>query len=197
MEVQSAEEQQFNKKLEIANKAKEVYSQRYKELVDNLSLEHLEDIVNIFKADKVAFNQETLLAELKEHLLRDVVTSMDKSWMKLNIGDNIAALELMKDKFRNHKNVNWRPTGKSIDEQTLPIRVQKLDAQCKYLQKQVDFQNAKLEELLRQNTMFRNGVEQVRVQRSVIREHMQRGTVELQNLKSEYKDLMLQILNED
>ncbi|XP_055854189.1 uncharacterized protein LOC129917953 [Episyrphus balteatus] len=197
METASAEEQQFDKKLEIANKAKETYSQLYKELVDNLSLEHLDDIVNILKADNVAFNKETLLANVKENLLKDVVTSMDKSWTNCNIGVNIATLEIMKDRFQNHQETNWRPTGKSVDEQTLPIRVQKLDAQCKYLQRQVDFQNAKLEELLHQNTIYRNDVEQVKVQRSFIREHMHRGTAELENLKTEYKDIILQILNED
>ena len=38
METASTEEKQFDKKLEIANKAKETYSQLYKELVDNLRL---------------------------------------------------------------------------------------------------------------------------------------------------------------
>lgn len=197
MESPSAEEQQFNKKLEIANKAKETYSKLYKELVDNLSLEHFEGIEKILKDDNVAFNKETLLANFKENLLKDINTAMDKSWDNCNIGVNIATLELMKDRFSGNKEATWRPTGKSVDEQTLPVRVQKLDAQCKYLQKQVDFQNSKLEKLLQQNAMYRNDVKQVNVQRSFIREHIQRGTAELQNLKCEYKDVILQLLNHD
>lgn len=38
METPSAEEQQFDQKIEVANKAKEAYAQLYKELVENLRL---------------------------------------------------------------------------------------------------------------------------------------------------------------
>ncbi|XP_055919042.1 probable DNA double-strand break repair Rad50 ATPase [Eupeodes corollae] len=197
METPSAEEQQFDQKLEVANKAKEAYAQLYKELVENLRLEHFEDIVNILKADSVAFNKEEILRYFKTNLQQDVINSMDKSWATCNIGVNIATLEVLKDKFRHRKDAKWRPTGKTVEEQTLPIRVQKLDAQCSYLRKQVDFQNAKLEELLQQNTMYRNDVEQFKVRRSFIRDQMHRGTSELQNLKNEYEDAIVQILNQD
>lgn len=53
------------------------------------------------------------------------------------------------------------------------------------------------QELLQQNTMYRNDVEQFKVRRSFIRDQMHRGTSELQNLKNEYEDAIVQILNQD
>lgn len=78
-------------------------------------------------------------------LITSITCEFSRAWNSLDIDDSLNCMEVMK-KLSSDKNTNaWRPSGKSVAEQTKCYRIQMQKIQISYFEQKIKQQNEKLE----------------------------------------------------
>lgn len=95
-------------------------------------------------------NKEITIAldSFKNELNTSITSEFDRAWNFLEIDDSLSCIEAM-NKLSSTKDTNaWRPSGKSVLEQTKCYRIQMQKIQISYFEQKIKKQNETLEVLL-------------------------------------------------
>lgn len=125
------------------SKYKQQFLQKYDELLESISAEHFEEFNRIAPKQRV-------FEIFKAGLLKNILSYFNTVWDFTDTDEHLHVLELLKKDARNDPDKKWRPTGKSVGEQTRPLVVNKLKWQIKFYEKQIQFQKQQLERAVTQ-----------------------------------------------
>ncbi|XP_055628655.1 uncharacterized protein LOC129770064 [Toxorhynchites rutilus septentrionalis] len=114
------------------------FLKKYNEMVEQISPEHFDEYNKIAPKYRV-------FEIYKAGLLDNILSYFNTIWNFTDTDEHLNILDLMKNDHRNDSDKKWRPTGKSVEEQTRPLIVNKLKWQLKYYEKQIEFQKQQLE----------------------------------------------------
>ncbi|KAG5676975.1 hypothetical protein PVAND_006767 [Polypedilum vanderplanki] len=134
------------KKEEYENIAQEKFNTilaAYRQIVDEINPNHFKIVDQVIgKEMKKAFDVEKAGNIFKEHLFDLIKKKFIKTWSDLDMNEKIAILEYSKDNFKFDE--KWRPTNKSVEAQCNPHEMKYLLNQKEFLQRQIEFQNEQI-----------------------------------------------------
>lgn len=83
----------------------------------------------------------------KSNLYKSISKEFKDRWTEGNLDYSIAQLEFSKEQSKNNE-MKWRPTNVPVEDQVRPTLVNSLIKKKMVMEKQLEFQNKKIEDLL-------------------------------------------------
>ncbi|XP_052894373.1 uncharacterized protein LOC128301783 [Anopheles moucheti] len=133
--------------MEETNKpsCKQQFIDAYSVLVQAISAARFDEFKEFFANES---DYELAVQEFRNGFKEALLSKVNRLWDETAIDDNVALLEMLKSKASGRTAKMWRPTGKSVSEQVLPMTVNKLKTSLKFYQHQLEFQKERTEALI-------------------------------------------------
>ncbi|XP_037950799.1 uncharacterized protein LOC119681627 isoform X1 [Teleopsis dalmanni] len=174
---------------EVVKNAKDEYSAVFQQMVAKLSAEHFELFAKVFKEKEnsiLKFPEDWL----KQKLLKGIQHTQDKLWSVENVGTNLAYLQILKEKYKEHAHKNWKYENKSPEARTIPTFMFYKEKKIRFMQKQVESQEAKLADLRTKVMSKRAHLKEIEQARVLLKESMIRHTKIFEDIKADLKQVL-------
>uniref|UniRef100_A0A182WM72 Uncharacterized protein n=1 Tax=Anopheles minimus TaxID=112268 RepID=A0A182WM72_9DIPT len=124
---------------------KQQFIEAYSALVQGISSARFDEFKEFFANET---DYELAVQEFRNGFKEALLSKVNRLWDETDIDCNVEMLEMLKAKASGRTDKMWRPTGKPVSEQVLPLAVNKLKTSLKYYHYQLGFQKQRTEELI-------------------------------------------------
>ncbi|XP_059614378.1 uncharacterized protein LOC132260344 [Phlebotomus argentipes] len=180
-----------------AKSAKRELMQDLSKVVDGLSPSVFQPMTEVFLEDpNDAVDVEDFNAQFRKFAQKSVLSEFDQMWEEAEFTETLAGLECLRKEAPDKAGVQWRPTGKTPQEQLRPFVMKTLQKKFEYLNMQLQFQDTQLKECVPKLMEIQESLETLKTNRSVLTDLMKvhqsqtQESTELQKLSDKVDDLL-------
>nr|XP_036218162.1 uncharacterized protein LOC106623264 isoform X2 [Bactrocera oleae] len=130
----------------FAEKLRAEYHEAYRQMTGELRPSHLKGFAEVLMKHQkhVVQNQDELICEMREQLMKSLKNSLYRFWNEYDVTDRVAELEMLKEQCQKFKGSSWNVRLMNPLQRTLPLRMRFKEARLHYLEKQLNYQNEQL-----------------------------------------------------
>uniref|UniRef100_A0A182MNM8 Uncharacterized protein n=1 Tax=Anopheles culicifacies TaxID=139723 RepID=A0A182MNM8_9DIPT len=125
--------------------SKQQFIEAYSALVQRISAARFDEFKEFFANEA---DYELAVQEFRNGFKEALLSKVNRLWDETDIDSNLEMLEILKSKASGRTDKMWRPTGKPVSEQVLPLAVNKLKSSLKCYHHQLRFQKQRTEDLI-------------------------------------------------
>ncbi|XP_049290747.1 uncharacterized protein LOC125767860 [Anopheles funestus] len=166
--------------------SKQQFIDAYTVLVQGISAARFEEFKAFFANDS---DYELAVQEFRNGFKEALLSKVNRLWDETDIDSNVELLELLKSKASGRTAKMWRPTGKPVSEQVLPLTVNKLKTSLKFFHLQLEFQKQRTEELICEIETKRTKYRTMQTRRNHLLQQIANETKTFESTRAQQKSL--------
>ncbi|XP_067629614.1 uncharacterized protein Nnf1a isoform X3 [Eurosta solidaginis] len=168
--------EEHQRMLRYTEDVRKKYHASCRQMISELRPSHLDEFADVLRErhKHILQDRDELIKEMGEKLVRSLCNSLDKFWEEYDVANQLAALEKLKEQYKQYEGNTWNVLQMDPFQRTLALRMHYKEARIEYLEKQLALQNEHLKKLMEINHRERCRIEDMDYSRKSTLENMER-----------------------
>ncbi|KAH8411011.1 hypothetical protein KR222_006490, partial [Zaprionus bogoriensis] len=150
----------------------------------------------LLQHENTVLNKDTLIERTRDRLSEVLAQMSERFFLANEVGKKLITLEVLKEKFEQHKGKDWHVHSLTPEERTRPVRLRLMDSSMRFIQNQLKSQERELECAMAQSKENRARLQHIQQERVKLYALMQQQSAEYKQLTPKLTAVSQQLLQQ-